>query len=69
MEDNETVAENLIGDFNPNERKDVASIKQAAKDFVMAIERQCPDPRRKAIAFTHIEEAAMMAVKGLFSGG
>ncbi len=57
-----------VGDFNPDDRHDVKTIKETARAFIRAVEEQCPDGRRKSAAFTHIEEAAMMAVKSLFSG-
>jgi len=60
-------AESLIGSYNANDRGDVAAIKSAAKAFAHAVLKNCPDGRRKAIALTHIEEAAMIAVKGIFS--
>ncbi len=60
-------AEELIGSFNPSDRQDVAAIKYAAKSMVNVIEINVPDGRRKSIALTHIEDAAMMAVKALYS--
>ena len=60
-------AEAIIGSFNPNDSQDVAAIKGAAKGLLEVIEMTCPIGRRKAIAITHIEEAAMMAVKSLFA--
>lgn len=62
----EDEAEKLIGDFNPNDRQDVAALKHAAKAFVNVVYNSCPNGRRRAIALTHIEEAAMMAVKSLY---
>jgi len=59
--------EEVIGSFNPNDRDDVALVKQKAKDFLQVLNDQVPEGRRKAIAVTHIEEAAMMAVKAIYS--
>lgn len=61
-------AEALIGSFNSNDRDDVATIKAAAKYLIVAIHTaETKSPRRVAIACTHIEEAAMMAVKAIFA--
>jgi len=60
--------EDYIGSFNSNDRDDVDEIKQKAKSLILAIQRlDNTDNRRKAIAYTHIEEATMMAVKSIFS--
>jgi len=57
-----------IGDFNPNDTSEVAMIKGTAKRFVQIVQDlENTDGRRKAIAITHIEEAAMMAVKSVFT--
>lgn len=60
------IANELIGDFNPNDRDDVYHIKHAAKAMATAILQHCPEGRRQSIALTRIEEAAMMAVKSLY---
>jgi len=60
--------EGYIGSFNPNDNDYVAEIKVKAKEFIASIQQlENTDSRRKAIAITHIEEAAMMAVKSIFS--
>jgi len=56
-----------IGSFNSNDRGDVADIKIAAANLIDLINDAGIDPRRNAIACTHVEEAAMMAVKSIFS--
>ena len=57
-----------IGKFNPDGRDDVEIIKQSAVRFINEIIKYSPSGRRRAIAITHVEEAAMMAVKSLFEG-
>lgn len=57
----------LIGVFNNESREDVALIKQKAAEFVDIINAYGQDKRRNVIANTHIEQAAMMAVKSVFS--
>lgn len=57
----------LIGTFNNESRDDVALIKQKAAEFIDIINIYGQDRRRNAIACTHIEEAAMMAVKSVFN--
>ena len=59
-------SEELIGSFNPNDLGTVADIKSAAKTLIDTIMVHTPAGRRQAIALTHTEEAAMMAVKSLF---
>ena len=63
-----TKGEYLVGiTFNPSGDKTVNSIKRAAADLidlVEAIEVKVPEVGRlKALAITHIEDAAMWAVK------
>ena len=61
-------AEDYIGSYNPNDRDDVTAIKDHAKALIKVIQEvDTKDHRRIAIACTHIEEAAMMAVKSLYS--
>jgi hypothetical protein len=63
-----TPGEMYIGTFNPQERQDVALLKQKAAELIDIIfYLPSKDGRRKSIAITHIEEAAMMAVKALFN--
>ncbi len=56
-----------IGDFNPEGREDVEEVKKMATEFIDMIQLYGFDKRRNAIAITHIEEAAMMAVKSIFA--
>lgn len=56
-----------IGTFNNEAREDVAEVKEAAATLIDMIQLYGHDPRRNAIATTHIEEAAMMAVKSIFT--
>lgn len=66
--EHQVLARETIGDFNPNDRDDVAAIKNAAKNMIETISEHTPAGRRRSIAITHIEEAVMMAVKSLFEG-
>lgn len=60
----------IIGNFNPGEIPEIASIKEDAMVMIDTIEAASKSvsicPRRKAIALTHIEEAVMMAIKGIY---
>ena len=56
----------VIGFFG-EENKPVMDIKAAAMLFIDVVDTAVKDPRRKAIAITKMEEAQMMAVKGLFN--
>lgn len=58
--------EKIIGFFG-TEKDEVSAIKYGSIFLIDTIEALVDDPRRKAIAKTHIEQAQMMAVKGLFS--
>ena len=60
--------EEVIGSFNPNEKAEINAIKVTAKQMIKLIqELPNEDNRRKAIAITHIETAAMFAVKSIYS--
>ena len=60
--------EDYIGSFNSNDKEEIDAIKNAAKHMIELIQAlPNEDHRRKAIAYTHIEEATMMAVKSIFS--
>lgn len=59
--------EELIGTFNNESRDDVALIKQRTAELVDMVNVYGQDRRRNAIACTHLEEAAIMAVKSIFS--
>jgi hypothetical protein len=73
MPDPQTRGEYRVGiSFNPGGRDDVNELKRAAADLIDLIDRiECPnDPaygaevaRLKALAMTHVEDAAMWAVK------
>ena len=69
-ETREMTGADYIGKANPAqmERGDVAGIKGAAITFIHEILEHAPPGRRRNIAITHIEEAAMMAVKSIFEG-
>jgi len=59
--------EEAIGSFNPNEKAEINAIKVTAKQMIKLIqELPNEDNRRKAIAITHIETAAMFAVKSIY---
>lgn len=66
LELEESKGEEIIGLFG-TENDDVMTLKFSAINFIDTIENLVNDPRRKAIAITHVEQAQMMAVKGLFS--
>lgn len=66
LELEESKGEEIIGLFG-TENDDVMALKFSAISFIDTIENLVNDPRRKAIAITHVEQAQMMAVKGLFS--
>lgn len=61
--------EDYIGSFNSNDAPEIHQLKDTAK-LLIGLIQDLPneDNRRKAIACSHIEEAAMMAVKSIFSG-
>lgn len=66
LELEESKGEEIIGLFG-TENDDVMALKFSAISFIDTVESLVNDPRRKAIAITHVEQAQMMAVKGLFS--
>jgi len=57
----------VIGSFNNEGRKDVAAIKEAAIALIDLIVEHGNDPYRNERAANHIEEAAMLAIKSIFS--
>lgn len=61
-----TKGEQIIGQFNIENRSDVDKIKNKAIQLIDLIDELGKDPRRKAAAITDIEKATMMAVKSLF---
>lgn len=40
-------------------------LRMAAIDFARMIEANCPDGREKSLAFTHLEETLMWAIKSI----
>lgn len=58
-----------IGDFNNEDRADITVLKSCAVELINHINTFGKDKRRNAIACTHVEEAAMMAVKSIFAVG
>ena len=60
--------EEIIGSYNPNDDADITAIKSTAKALITIIQDlDNKDERRKAIAITNIETAAMYAVKSIYS--
>ena len=57
----------IIGAFNNEKRDDVKNIKQTAAELVDMINDYGKNKRHNAIAVTHVETAAMFAVKSLFT--
>ena len=57
----------FIGTFNNEGRDDVEEVKRAAADLIDMIQLYGHDDRRNGLATTHIEVAAMMAVKSIFT--
>ena len=53
-------------EFNPSGNKQVDAIKQAFIDLQEVLEENCPSGRRKSVALTHAETAAMFAVKSVY---
>jgi len=54
--------------FNPSGSDKIAAIKQAALVFEDAIKANTPVGRRQSLAVTHLETAAMYAVKSAAVG-
>jgi len=52
--------------FNPSGKEEVDIIKGLTEELIEYIEKSVPDGRRKSIALTNYEQAAMWAVKALF---
>ena len=68
IKNREMTPEDYIGHFNPDDNASVSDLKNAAKAYIRIIQSLPTfDNRRKAIACTKIEEAAMMAVKSIYS--
>lgn len=66
LELEESKGEEIIGLFG-TDNDDVMRLKFSAINFIDTVDTLVNDPRRKAIAITSIEQAQMMAVKGLFN--
>ncbi len=59
--------EYYIGSYNPNDNETIATTKELAKGLIDHIINTDGDRRRIAMACSKIEEAAMLAVKSLYS--
>lgn len=55
-----------IPGFNPSGNVHVDVIKQKTEELIQYIEENVPNGRRRSIALTNYEQAAMWAVKGCF---
>lgn len=55
-------------EFNPSNNSNIDAIKAKALEFESVINENTPDGRRRAIALTHLETAAMFAVKAAARG-
>jgi hypothetical protein len=55
-----------IPNFNPSGNEVVAKIKSMTEELIQFVEDNVPDGRRKALALTNYEQAAMWAVKANF---
>ena len=54
--------------FNPSGSDQIRAIKEAALAFETAIRENTPSSRRQSVALTHLETAAMWAVKAAAVG-
>lgn len=52
--------------FNPSGRPEVDEIKRRTEELIQYITENIPDGRRRSIALTNYEQAAMWAVKACF---
>jgi hypothetical protein len=55
-------------DFNPSGKSEVQAIKDMTEELINYIENSVPAGRRRSIAITNYEQAAMWAVKAVFDG-
>lgn len=55
-----------IPEFNPSKDVNVQEIKDRTEDLIKFIQEHIPNNRRRAIALTNYEQAAMWAVKACF---
>lgn len=62
MSDKETT----IPSFNPSGKSQVDEIKRRTEELMDYIRENVPDNRRRSIALTNYEQAAMWAVKSNF---
>ena len=53
-------------DFNPTQNAQVATLKAGFIELEESIKANCPKGRRQSVALTHLETAAMFAVKSVF---
>jgi hypothetical protein len=58
--------ETTIPTFNPSGKAQVDEIKRRTEDLMDYIRENVPDNRRRSIALTNYEQAAMWAVKANF---
>lgn len=54
--------------FNPSGSPEIDAIKRAAQAFEAVIKENTPMTRRQSVALTHLETAAMWAVKAAAVG-
>jgi hypothetical protein len=52
--------------FNPSGNEVVMKVKNMTEELIQYIEANVPDNRRRSIALTNYEQAAMWAVKACF---
>lgn len=52
----------------PEQVEDIVTIRSFAKDLARVIEDEAPNSREKSLAFTHLEETVMWAVKSILLG-
>ena len=52
--------------FVNSESDDIAALRLAFAEVEAVVQQICPDGRRKSIALTHIETAALFAVKSAY---
>lgn len=53
---------------NHSGNEDIAAVKQAFYELEKIVLEHCPDSRRRNIALTNLETAAMYAVKSIAEG-
>ena len=53
-------------DFNPSGKSEIQVIKEKTEELINYIEQNVPAGRRRSIAITNYEQAAMWAVKATF---